>query len=194
MTAAHTAADALLQIWPDTDHATTNLLDALRANTTTLNAVTGDALWQPDRHHLLYRAGISLLRAGLYTPAITHWHTMADQAERVLGEEHLDTITARGNLASSYWQAGRTAEAITIEERVLADRVRILGEEHPDTITARAHLASSYRLVGRIAEAITIEERVLADAVRVLGDEHPDTFEAAETLRRWQGEDGATML
>jgi hypothetical protein len=42
----------------------------------------------------------------------------------------------RANLASSYWQAGRTAEAIAIEEKVLADRVEVLGDRHPHTLSA----------------------------------------------------------
>ncbi|WP_375502712.1 tetratricopeptide repeat protein, partial [uncultured Jatrophihabitans sp.] len=44
------------------------------------------------------------------------------------------------NLASSYWSAGRTGDAITLLEAVLADSKRLLGPEHPDTLTARANL------------------------------------------------------
>jgi hypothetical protein len=65
--------------------------------------------------------------------------------ERILGAEHPDTLRARANLAVSYRSAGRTAEAIAIEEQVVADRERILGAEHPDTLRARANLAWSYR-------------------------------------------------
>ncbi|WP_257139609.1 tetratricopeptide repeat protein, partial [Streptomyces sp. or20] len=58
--------------------------------------------------------------------------TVAADTERLLGAEHPDTLTARGNLATSYWQAGRTGEAIAIEETVAADTERLLGAEHPD--------------------------------------------------------------
>ncbi|MGC4932056.1 tetratricopeptide repeat protein, partial [Streptomyces sp. DT117] len=57
-------------------------------------------------------------------------------SERLLGEDHPDTVTARANLAVSYWQAGRTGEAIVLLERVVANRERLLGEDHPDTVTA----------------------------------------------------------
>ena len=40
------------------------------------------------------------------------------------------TLTAQGNLAASYRQAGRTADAIAIEERVAAEMARALGTEH----------------------------------------------------------------
>jgi redox-sensitive bicupin YhaK (pirin superfamily) len=36
-----------------------------------------------------------------------------------------------------YWQAGRTAEAIDLQERVVSDSERILGDHHPDTLTTR---------------------------------------------------------
>ncbi len=96
--------------------------------------------------------------------------------ERVLGPDHPDTLASRGNLASSYWSAGRTDEAITLEEAVLADRERILGLDHPDTLTVRANLAVSYGTAGRTDEAITLNEAVLADRERILGLDHPDTL------------------
>jgi Tetratricopeptide repeat len=45
---------------------------------------------------------------------------LADQ-ERLLGPDHLDTLTSRNNLANAYQDAGRTAEAITLHEQTLAD-------------------------------------------------------------------------
>jgi len=145
--ASRTVADALLDLWPADDHTTTDLVAALRANTTTLTRLAGDLLWHPDGHRLLYEAGLSLLRAGLHTPAVTSWQHLADQATRLLGDEHPDTLRARANLADSYGQAGRTGEAISLGERVAADRERLLGTEHPDTLTARA--ISPPRIGGR---------------------------------------------
>ncbi|WP_329238312.1 tetratricopeptide repeat protein [Streptomyces sp. NBC_01460] len=59
----------------------------------------------------------------------------------VLGAEHPDTLAARANLASSYREAGRTREAITLLEQVTADRQRVLGADHPDIVVARKALA-----------------------------------------------------
>jgi hypothetical protein len=61
-------------------------------------------------------------------------------SERLLGDEHPNTLTARANLAVSYYQAGRTTDAITLQERVLADSERLLGDEHPTTPAIRAFL------------------------------------------------------
>jgi tetratricopeptide (TPR) repeat protein len=103
-------------------------------------------------------------------------------ADRLLGPDHPETLTARNNLASCYWSVGRIPEAIAIEEQVLADRERILGPDHPRTLTSRANLAESYWSVGRIPEAIAIEEQVLADSERILGPDHPATLTARNNL------------
>ncbi|MEG3635529.1 tetratricopeptide repeat protein [Micromonospora palythoicola] len=193
------AADALLQLWPEHDHATTNLVDALRTNTTTLASLGGELLWHPDGHPLLYHAGTSLLRSGLHTLAIGYWHRMFDDALRVLGDRHSSTITAHANLAAAYWQAGRSGDAITILEKVVNDSVRVLGDQHPSTIAARANLAASYRQARRTEEAITIEEKVVNDRMRMLGDQHPDTITALANLAAsyWQARrtgDAITIL
>ncbi|MEV4561476.1 tetratricopeptide repeat protein [Kitasatospora sp. NPDC049285] len=180
--AVRATADALVEIWPQQNHTASDLTAVLRANTDTLAAHAGDLLWQPAGHPVLYKAGASLNDAGLYTAAVDHWHGLIADAERVLGDKHPDTLTARHNLSSSYLQAGRPEEAIAIEERVVADRERLLGDQHPDTLTAHANLAISYADAGRTAEAIALLERVLADRERVLGDQHPDTLTAHANL------------
>jgi hypothetical protein len=55
---------------------------------------------------------------------------------RLLGPEHPDTLQAWANLASSYYQAGRTDEAITIQKHVAVDTERVLGPGHPNTLLA----------------------------------------------------------
>ncbi|MFF4926195.1 tetratricopeptide repeat protein [Kitasatospora sp. NPDC001261] len=79
---------------------------------------------------------ISYRQAGRTEEAITIKEQVLADRERILGEDHPDTLGARNNLAISYRQAGRTEEAITIEEQVAADRERILGHQHPDTLAA----------------------------------------------------------
>jgi len=65
---------------------------------------------------------------------------VAADCARLLGDEHPDTLSARGNLAASYRRAGRTGEAISLQERVAADCARLLGDGHPDTAAAAAVL------------------------------------------------------
>ncbi|MFB7926951.1 FxSxx-COOH system tetratricopeptide repeat protein, partial [Streptomyces sp. NPDC056081] len=180
--AAITAADALSEIWPDPDHAQRELAAVLRANTDTLTTHAAGSLWKPAPHDVLYRAGTSLLNAHLHSTASTYWSRLAADCERLLGDKHPDTLTARANLAASYRQAGRTDKAINLMEHVLADRERLLGDEHPDTLNARNNLATSYHQAGRTDEAINLMEHVLADCERLLGDEHPNTLTTRANL------------
>ncbi|MFE2536504.1 tetratricopeptide repeat protein, partial [Streptomyces sp. NPDC059371] len=179
---ATAAADGLIQLWPDPDQHHADQAAVLRANASALSGHSNDCLWNPDGHPVLYRAGNSLLSTGLAASATAYWQYMITESERLLGGEHSDTLTARGNLASSYWQAGRTGEAIEIEERVVADLERLQGSEHLSTLTARGNLASSYQQAGRTGKAIEIEERVVADRERLQGSEHPDTLTARGNL------------
>ena len=58
-----------------------------------------------------------------------------------VGPEHLDTLSARNNLAS--W-TGRAGDAVAARDQfaaLLPVRERVLGPEHPNTLTTRSNLA-----------------------------------------------------
>lgn len=80
---------------------------------------------------------------------------------RILSDEHPDTLTTMHNLASIYWDQGRTAEAAGIQEEVLQNCRRVLGDEHPGTLATMYNLATTYWRQGREAEAAGIQEKVL---------------------------------
>ena len=54
-------------------------------------------------------------------------------SERLLGNEHPDTITARTSLASTLLNLGDHRRARRLQAQLLADSERLLGSEHPDT-------------------------------------------------------------
>ncbi|MFB7476043.1 tetratricopeptide repeat protein [Kitasatospora sp. NPDC056184] len=187
------AADAIEQAWPAEDHHDRNLAAVLRTNTATLAAHAGDHLWHPDGHPVLFRAGDSLLHAGLHTTATSHWQHLTAAAERALGPHHPHSLTARNNLATSYQQAGRTQKAIDLLRQVLADRERVLGLHHPHTLSTRGNLAHAYWQAGRTDEAITIEEQLLTDYERVVGPHHPQTLTARSNLASSYRQAGRTQ-
>jgi hypothetical protein len=84
----------------------------------------------------------------------------------ILGAEHPETLTSMNNLAVTYGDQGRTAEAAALKEEVLEKRRRILGAEHPDTLTSMTNLANTYRDQGRTAEAVgwAVSETILCVA------------------------------
>jgi tetratricopeptide (TPR) repeat protein len=175
------AADALVQAWPD-DNADPLLAQALRDCTARLREVKTDALWTPEGHPVLFRAGKSLDRARLTNLAISYWQGMSETSGRVLDTSHADTFASRDNLAAMYERAGRLDDAIPLYERALTEREWALGADHHDTIAARGHVGRVYLAAGRIDDALTALQRALADHERVLGADHADTLTARGNL------------
>ncbi|MFE2337293.1 NB-ARC domain-containing protein, partial [Streptomyces coelicoflavus] len=138
--AALAAADALFAVWPEIER-DTQLAQALRSNTTALVMHAENDLYQTDAHVVLYRAGTSLGESGQVTAAVDHYERLVDSVTTRLGEDHPDTLTARGNLA--YWQgeAGDASGAVTALTALLPDDLAALGEDDPNTLTTRHNLA-----------------------------------------------------
>jgi tetratricopeptide (TPR) repeat protein len=74
-------------------------------------------------------------------------------SSRVLGTEHLNTLTSITNLALTYRNQGRWKEAEELFMQMIKIRKRMLGTEYPDTLTSIINLALTYRNQGRWKEA-----------------------------------------
>ncbi|WBB88186.1 tetratricopeptide repeat protein [Micromonospora sp. WMMC264] len=191
---ATTAADALVELWPDFER-DPGLGHYLRANATALISVTGSLLWRDLRgrertHPVLFRTGASLGEAGLVAGAHDYYADLRTNTERLLGPDHPDTLLARSSQA--FWQgaAGDAGDAATAFEQLLADQTRILGPDHPDTLLTRANGALWRGEAGDADGAAAAFERLLADQTRILGPDHPDTLSTRNRLARWRGESG----
>jgi tetratricopeptide (TPR) repeat protein len=139
-------------------------------------------LWKPDAHPVLFRKGLSLEVDGLAESAIAYWQGMLVTSTTLLGNGHVNAVTARDRLAAAYESAGRFGDAIAVFSTALADRERNQGPEHPDTLTARGNLAHAYSSAGRPAEAVALYEQVAASASRRLGPGNPVTLAARARL------------
>jgi tetratricopeptide (TPR) repeat protein len=179
--AVRAAADALLQAWPD-DDVDPLFAQALRDCAARLREVDTEALWAPEGHPLLFRAGKSLDNARLTNQAIAYWQGMSETSSRVLDTSHTDAYVSRDNLAAMYKRAGRLDEAITLYERALTEREWSLGADHRDTIAARGEVGRAYLAAGRIDDALAALEQALADHERILGADHLDTLTARGNL------------
>ncbi|MGW2357745.1 FxSxx-COOH system tetratricopeptide repeat protein, partial [Streptomyces phaeofaciens] len=190
---ARAAADALAAVWPDVER-DTDLAQALRANTTALADCASDALYQPDAHPVVYRAGNSLGGSGQLIAALDYFHRLSAATTQYLGPEHPDTLTARHELARWRGAAGAAAGAAAALAELLPVRERVLGPEHPDTLATRHELARWRGTAGDAAGAVAGAAAALAELLpvreRVLGPEHPDTLAARHELARWRGEAG----
>jgi tetratricopeptide (TPR) repeat protein len=179
--AARSAADALLQAWPEPEPPGWPAT-GLRSCAASLRRVTGDLLWHGGCHPLLVRAGDSLDHAGLTGPAVDHWHDLATTSGRLLGGEHPDTLLAAQRLADAYLAAGRADDAIAWFQWVLDCQTHKLGPDHRDVIEARRRLGHALVAALQFPAAITALERAAAQFERVCGPGHADTLGARDEL------------
>jgi hypothetical protein len=69
-----------------------------------------------------------------------------EQQDRVLGEDHIDTLRTASNLASGLWWSDKDEEASKLCKVVLSKQVETLGDKHPDTVATKKLMA---RIDGR---------------------------------------------
>ena len=120
--------------------------------------------------------------AGDFGGAIEILKDATEEAERVLGADHPDTLRARNNLAAAYYAARRVNEAIPLFEETLTTQERVLGPNHSHTLRSRNNLANAYQEAGRLNDATPLLEETLTTQERVLGPNHPDTLASRNNL------------
>ena len=179
--AARSAADALLQAWPDREQPGWPA-SGLRSCVASLRRITGDRLWDGGCHPVLVRAGDSLDRARLTGPAVDHWRDLATTGGRLLGGGHPDTMLAGQRLADAYLAAGRAADAIPWFQWVLDSLIHKLGPDHRDVIEARRRLSHALVVGLQFPAAITLLEHAVPQFEQFCGPEHADTLGARDEL------------
>ena len=126
-------------------------------------------------------------QSGNYAAARDLERKIADAVERVLGAEHPDALTARGNLARWTGRAGDPAGARDQFAALLAACERVLGAEHPDTLRVRRSLAGWTGSAGDWAAVWSQFAALLPACERIFGAEHPDTLDVRARLAFWTG-------
>jgi tetratricopeptide (TPR) repeat protein len=135
-----------------------------------------------DIAKLLNLAGSFLEGSGDAAGALPLYRRALDSRERVLGNEHPNTLLSVNNLALCMRALGDAAGALTLHRRALDGYERVLGKEHPDTLTSVNNLAGCMRALGDAAGALPLYRRALDSRERVLGKEHPDTLTSVNDL------------
>jgi hypothetical protein len=182
---ARAAADALAESWPEVER-DTSTGRLLRANTAVLRGHVEDALWRPEPHAVLFRAGRSLGEAGLVAEAVTHFDDLAAQCTNQLGPDHADTLFARRGAAHWRGEAGDPTGAAAALEAVLADCLRVLGPDHRHTLDTRGGLAHWRGMAGSPTDG-GIAFGVLPAHRSEPAPERADTPAAIRDAARWRG-------
>ncbi len=121
-------------------------------------------------------------KRGMYSSARTLGEQVVAARERLLGEEHPDTLASKDSLASTLRAQGDLAAARRLQEEVVTALRRLLGKEHPATLASKRELALTLYVQGDLAAARRLQEEVLAARERLLGAEHPDTLISKDNL------------
>ena len=156
-------ASAAALVQPQDQSAAREMLGQITALLENADASTDDADDKLARMliRLRFLALCHLIELGDDMPrAIEIGEPLTADLERLLGDSHPDTLSARDGLAAAYKDVGRVAEAITLFEQTLAERERLLGPDDPDTMRSRNDLARAYREGGRVADAVPLVERL----------------------------------
>ena len=120
-----------------------------------------------------------------FMQTLTHkTETVWEARSRLLGDEHMDTLTAMSRLAYAYAGQKLWDQAITLQKTALDGWLKEFGEDHPETLTAMAWLAWTYWQMdqGRLEEAKRLYNKVLMARIRVLGESHPTTANTRKVL------------
>jgi serine/threonine protein kinase/tetratricopeptide (TPR) repeat protein len=126
--------------------------------------------------------GQSFLYLGKATIAIDQFQRARELYTRHRGPDHPDTLKSMNNLANSYYDLARHADALKLHEETLALRKAKLGPDHPYTLMSMNNLATSYYALGRYADALKLHEETLALDKAKLGPDHPDTLLSMHNL------------
>ena len=125
---------------------------------------------------------ISAFDAGDYAVAARESAAAADARSRLLGPDHIDTLSSRALLAAIRDEQGALDDAAAITEDVLARRIRVLGLRHPQTIGSENNLAALREAQGRLTEALALYRRAVEDGTAALGAASPFVEDATINL------------
>ena len=104
------------------------------------------------------------------------------RCRRVLGPDHLTTVSAAAALTLALVMVGEAEPARALGEDTLPRCRRVFGPDHPITLLAAAGLTLALVMVGEAEPARALGEDTLPRCRRVFGPDHPITLLAAAAL------------
>ncbi|KAG7402978.1 Kinesin light chain [Fusarium oxysporum f. sp. rapae] len=131
---------------------------------------------------LLTNVGWHWQMRGRYNEAELINRQALEAREKVLGQEHPDTLTSVNNFGLVLQYQGKYEEAEQMSRRALEGLEKVLGREHRDTLTSVNTLGLVLQHQGKYDEAEQMNRRALEGVEKVLGREHPDTLTSISNL------------
>jgi serine/threonine protein kinase len=126
--------------------------------------------------------GETYVHLGLYQKAEPHLSRALELRQRILGENHPDTLHSINELGNEIASTNRWMEAEPILRKGLAAARPALGDDHPTTLDLLHNHAWVLANLGRFAEAEQLDRECLEIRLRVLGPEHENTLTTMRNL------------
>ncbi len=162
---------------PDPDLKVRDALDRAAAR------ITGKFDSQPAvEASIRHTIGLTYRDLGLYPQAQQQLERALTLRRRVLGAEHVDTLSTMSELALLYISQGKHALAEPLLTNVLAAQRRLRGDQHPETLATMNDLAMVANARGDYPRAAMLFEGVLKTQRRVLGEEHREVLVVMNNL------------
>lgn len=138
--------------------------------------------FEAKRGILLKAFADSLFSDGRYNEAASSYLEFSKLKQRLLGEEHLDTLFSKGRLLSAYLRQGRFEEAERLGLSVSEMSQRVLGDEHEKTLRIKAIVADVYTRSNRWKDAEKLASEVLTSRRRLFGEGSSATADSMATM------------
>ena len=111
-----------------------------------------------------------------YSSAIHEYQLALDGQEKILGKDHLTTLSTVENMAIVFGNKGEHDQALEWFQRALHGQEKALGKDHPDTLLTVQNMAIVFRNKGEYDKALEWYQRALDGQEKVLGKDHPSTL------------------
>ncbi|CAA6799315.1 MAG: Unknown protein [uncultured Sulfurovum sp.] len=118
----------------------------------------------------------------IYSKAEILYYKALSIHKKILGEEHLYTVSTYNNLATLYYSMEIYEKAEAFYLKALNIWERTLGEEHPNTADLYNNLASLYNIQRFYKKAIPFYFKSLEIKEKVWGEEHTNTADSYNNL------------
>ncbi len=129
-----------------------------------------------------FTIGKSFQAIGDYGKAKEHLTKAVDTRRQVLGEHHVDTLSAMDGLAMLDWEAHDLDEAEKLCRSVLDFRRSTLKPDHPDVLFSMNILAEILEDQGHLESALSLAQETLELRKRVLGPDDPETLSSMNNV------------
>ncbi|MDX3840580.1 FxSxx-COOH system tetratricopeptide repeat protein [Streptomyces europaeiscabiei] len=137
---------------------------------------------EPEPRRLLIDRVRYLWKRGGFTAAAQLAEDVLQQWQPTHGEDHVQYLYLRAQLANVRRSQGRYVEAREIDEDVLDRQRRALGPTHPHTYMTTSSLGSDLAALGEYRSAVERAREAYDGYGQIFHESHPRTLNAANNL------------